>query len=301
MTSAEPTHLPPEAPPRLLGPRFWAAVAFTAVCLLAAVIVGVYGSKLWRKPGPPPPSAVAEPSNAALKARVAQLERQLAEARAGQGAATATAELPRDSAAALTERVDRLERNQRRAARAASAAIAAGVLADAAQTSRPFIGELAALERIMPDSDLVTGLRPLAEQGAPTRAALAAEFPDVAARAAAAAHAPASGAGFLSRAWAALGSLVSLRRVDDVTGGSPDAALARAERRVADGDLEGALEQLRTLPAPAQAATADWRERARRRLEIERRIDGLRTGALRDLAYSSGEADGFAPAGGSGR
>jgi hypothetical protein len=292
--AAEPSHLPPEGPPkRLMGPGFWLLLAFTAVCLLAGVIVAAYGPKIWRRQ-PAPPAAVAtapaEPSQAALKARIAELERQLAERREDPAVADRPA-LDASAAAALEARVDRLEAAQRRAARAASAAVAAGVLADAAQTSHPFVGELAALERIMPNSELVAGLRPLAEQGAPTRAALAAEFPDVAARAAAAAHAPKGDANFLSRALAAIGSLVTLRRVDDVTGGSPDAALARAERRVADGDLDGALEQLALLPAPAKAATADWRERARRRLEIERRVQALRAGALRDLAWSTAAPD----------
>ena len=167
---------------------------------------------------------------------------------------------------------------------AASAAVAAGALADAAQTSRPFPGELASLERLMPDSSLVAGLRPLAETGAPTRAALAAEFPDIAARAARAAHAPRPNASFLARMFSALGSLITVRRVDDFTGNSPDAVLTRAERRVDDGDIEGALEQLRTLPPAAQSATADWRERAQRRVDIETRIAILRTAALRDLA-----------------
>ena len=75
-----------------------------------------------------------------------------------------------------------------------------------------------------------------------------------------------------------------MRRVDDFSGNSPDAILTRAERRVDDGDIEGALEQLRALPPAAQAATADWRQRAQRRVDIETRIAILRTAALRDLA-----------------
>jgi hypothetical protein len=44
---------------------------------------------------------------------------------------------------------------------------------------------------------------------------------------------------------------------------------------------------MRALPPGAQKATADWRERARRRVEIEARIAGLRTAALRDLALTA--------------
>lgn len=288
-TSPAPeTHLPPQSkPPRPMSPAFFVAIGVCVLFLLAAIVVGFFGPKIWPKVVRPhaQAQAAAEATPAQLRAQIAELQQQLADAqKASTEAAAASPGLPVATAQALSARIDRLEAEQRRTERAASAAIAAAALADVAQTSRPFTGELAALERLMPDSSLVSDLRPLAETGAPTRSALTAEFPDVAARAASAAHAPGKNANFISRALAALGSLITLRRVDDLTGQSADAILARAEHRVADGDLEGALEQLRALPPSAQAATADWRERALRRVEIETRIGRLRTAALRDLA-----------------
>lgn len=274
-------------PPRAMNPWFFAWLMVAVLFLVAAIVVGLFGPKIWPvKPKPHPVAAVRpiDPASpAALQARIAELQQELDDAHRAEAAA-ANPVLQTASAQALNQRLDRLEAYDRKAGRAASAAVAAGALADAAQTSRPFPGELASLERLMPDSSLVAGLRPLAETGAPTRAALAAEFPDVAARAARAAHAPKPNASFLARAFAALGSLITVRRVDDFTGNSPDAILTRAERRVDDGDIEGALEQLRTLPPAAQSATADWRDRAQRRVDIETRIAVLRTAALRDLA-----------------
>jgi hypothetical protein len=269
-----------------MTPLFFIWILVGVLFLAAALVVGLFGPKIWPKTkAHAPPAAVAAdtPQNAALQARVAELQQELEDAHRAEAVA-ANPVLQTATAQALNARLDRLEAYERRAGRAASAAVAAGALADAAQTSRPFAGELAALERLMPDSSLVAGLRPLAETGAPTRAALAAEFPDVAARAATAAHAPRRNASFLTRALSALGSIITLRRVDDLTGQSADAVLARAERRVDDGDIEGALEQMRALPPGAQAATADWRERAQRRVAIETRIALLRTAALRDLA-----------------
>jgi hypothetical protein len=289
---SQPTHLPP-APPvrRPVSPLVWAG-------LVLLVVVAAISLWVWRFGGTlpmtvmPAVSAVSEaaPSDAgALQARVAELEQQLADARAAPPVAAPN---PVEAAAtqALSGRLERLETAQRRAGRAAAAAIAADVLAAAAQSSQPFPGELTVLERLTGDHAMVAGLRPLAEAGAPTRAALAAAFPAVAARAAAAAHAPTSDQSFLSRAVVALGSLINVRRVDDLTGTGADAVLARAERHAEDGDLEGALAQMRTLPRSAQASTLDWRDKALRRIEIERRIAALRTAALRDLAYTDGDS-----------
>jgi hypothetical protein len=271
-----------------MNPLFFAAISALLLLVIAGIVVAKFGPKIWPVKVKPQAVAAAAPvaepnSPAALQARIAELQQELDAARRAQAAAAGPA-LQTASAEALNQRLDRLEAYERRAGRAASAAVAAGALADAAQTSRPFPGELASLERLMPDSSLVAGLRPLAETGAPTRAALAAEFPDVAARAARAAHAPKPNASFLARAFAAFGSLITVRRVDDFTGNSPDSVLTRAERRIDDGDVEGALDQLRTLPPAALAATAGWRERAQRRVDIETRIAILRTAALRDLA-----------------
>ncbi len=69
--------------------------------------------------------------------------------------------------------------------------------------------------------------------------------------------------------------------------------LARAGARLDDGDLAAALSELNLLPAPAREAMADWRTRAQRRAEIDRRLDRIREAALADLVRIS-----RAPAGG---
>lgn len=280
----EPNDLP-ELPPRRPMNAVWFFVPYTI--LLIAVALGVIlnaerlGLKKHRAPEPAVAEATAEAAtDAQLRARIADLEAQLAVARA---AAPATGAMNDATAQALSERLTRLEEGQGRAVRAAAAAIAAGALADAAEESGPFSAELATLERLTPDSPALARLRPLAETGAPTRAALAAEFPSVAARAAAASRST-EGGSFLARAVGALNSIITVRRVDDLTGAEADAVLARAERHVADGDLEGALQELKGLPASGQKAVAPWTEKARHRVEIEERIAALRTDALRELA-----------------
>lgn len=278
---------PPEAPARRPGRRapVWGLGLLAVGAVIVAVTLAVYAPRLFTPLDAPPVEAGAQPDSAEarLQARIAELEQQLAQARASQlpgfGAPAAGADLT-----GVTARLDRVEAAQARTARAASAAVAAAALSDAAQTSRPFLNELLTLERLTPDARDIAGLRPLAETGAPTLAALAAEFPEVADRAAAASRTSAADTSLLSRLGEALSALITVRRTGDLSGDSPDAILARAERRVAQGDIEAALNILKALPSGGQGATADWRERAQRRVEIERRISALRTAALRDLA-----------------
>jgi hypothetical protein len=253
--------------------------------------VAVYAPRIFEESKPVPATAApteTPASEARLQARIAELEAELARSRnltaSGAGAASSS------DLSAIEARLARIEAAQGRAARAASAAVAAAALADAASTSRPFLTELATLERLSPHAEDLAGLKALAESGAPTAAALAAEFPEVADHAASASRSTSGDTSLLSRAGDALAALFTLRRVGSLTGNEPDAVLARAERRVAEGDIESALKQLEALPAGGQRATADWRERAQRRVEIERRIAALRASALRDLAQAESGA-----------
>lgn len=288
-------------PFRVLDFRILVALGFVIIAVGAGMLVAYFGPKIWPKTPPKPVAAASAPAvpgspttagdvqdPAALRARIAELERQLEQARHGSGRQGEVGETAGKPSAAIEARLDRLEQAGRRTSRAAAAAVAAGALADAAETSRPFVGELATLERLSPQTDLLTGLRPLAETGAPTRGALTAGFPEVASRAAMALHSPPKESSPLARMLAALGRLVVIRRIDDVSAQTPDAALARAERALADGDLKAALSEVDALPGAARDAIKDWREGARRRLEIERRIEALRTRALRDLAAELG-------------
>lgn len=210
------------------------------------------------------------------------------------GAATTDAPAPPIAAApdvsGLESRVHALETSQSRTVDAATAALASALLAEAADTSRPFDRELAAMERVMPLSPDAMSLRRLAQTGAPTKAALAAEFDDAAARASVAARDPGERAGFLDRLGFALANIVTIRRVGSLTGNTPDAVLARAERQVDDGDIDGALVTLNALPANAAEAMADWRLGAERRSTIDRRVAAIRATALANLAAVSRSA-----------
>ena len=279
--SLTPDPTEPSPPPlgrsRLLGPTVWLMIGFGLMCVLAGYALSRFGPHLF--PVMPKPAVSAE----------------LAGVRPLAPATTYPADEPppldlspavSNSAAIseLAERIEALEAEQSRTAEAAASALAAAALMEAAQTSRPFAEELAALDAVSPPSAELRALRRVAERGAPSRAALAASFPDYAARAAGAARAPGEDAGLMARLGAALSRVVTLRQVGDVPGKGVDALLARAERQVEEGDLDHALRTLDGLPPGGREALAPWRAAAETRADIDRRISAVRVQALEDLA-----------------
>ncbi len=271
----------PEARTRkLLGPLFWSCLASGVVCLILGSVVGVYGSRIF----PPQAAPAADPG---MIAHVTPPEPA-----ASAPVASSAAPVPVTSAetAALSARIDRLEMGHHALVDAAAAALAAASLSQASDSGRPFVAELDMLSRVLPDARDLAGLRPLAERGAPTRAVLVAEFPEMARQAAFAARTPPNGSGVFVRISHALSALFTVRRTDTLVGSDPDAILARAERRVNDGDLDGAVHELEALPTKGQLAAKVWLDRARSRIEIQRRVAAIRIQALRTLAAAGREA-----------
>ena len=187
----------------------------------------------------------------------------------------------------LEARLAVLEAGQKGVLDAAAASLAAASLAEAAQMSVPFGEELASLERVLPMSPDLRALSRLAQTGVPTRAGLAAEFESLAGRAATAARNPGEGADLLARIRYALSSIVSIRQVSSTRGSTPDAKLARAQRLLDEGDVEGAIRALDALPDPARMVLAPWLASAERRVEVDRHVATIRADALASLAQVS--------------
>ncbi len=261
---------------RLLGPGFWALIAFGIVCVAAGAALARFGPTWFsaRKT----PAAAEQPLTTA----------PASQAGPGQplyGAPSASAAPPpaSESVAQLEGRVAVLETGQQRALDAAGAALAAATLTDAARSARPFAEELASLERVLPLSPDLRALERLAPAGAPTRAGLAAEFETLTGRAAVAARDPGRNADFLAKLRHALSSIVSIRQVASTQGSNPDAVLGRAQKLLNEGDIEGALAATELLPMPAQTVLASWRAAAERRVEVDRHIAAIRADALAGL------------------
>jgi len=265
---------------------FWLMIAFGFACVLAGVVIGRYGAQLF----PVKPAASAAPSTgSAAAADGAYAPPALATTPSGSPIVAAAPAGPEPAAvSALNGRIDQLVQDQHRSASAAGAALAASELGEAAQSSRPFADQLAALDPILPDSSALRALRPLAAQQTPSRAALAADFAVEADHVAVASRAPPQGSGLIKRLLHTLTAVLTIRRVDKLTGDTPDAVLARSQRQVDDGDLEDALTTLNDLPPAGRDAIAAWRGRAARRVEIDRLIAAIRQGAAQDLAEASG-------------
>lgn len=261
---------------RLLGPGFWALIAFGIICVAAGAALARFGPTWFSRAKAPP--AIHQPAgDPSPSPSVA--DRPLQEAPSVAAVSPAAPE----GVVQLEGRVAVLETSQQRTLDAAGAALAAATLADAARTARPFADELASLERVLPLSPDLRALARLAQDGAPTRAGLADAFETLAGRAAVAARDPGRNADFLARVRHALSSIVSIRQVGSTQGSSPDAVLGRAQKLLNEGDIEGALAAVETLPASAQAVLAPWRAAAERRVEIDRHIAALRADALASL------------------
>ncbi|MDP1631009.1 MAG: mitofilin family membrane protein [Caulobacter sp.] len=276
----DPAEITPPSDPaaygrsRRLGLAFWAVVI---LCLLS-VAAGFVGARFAPKWG----FKTGTETVPAATGGTALFETPPADSLATTAPPPEAITPPSAEIVALKARVEALETGQVRTINAAAAALAAASLAEATRGSGSFETELAALERILPMSGEVRALRPFAENGAPSRAALAAEFDAAAAKAAVAARAPGEGAGFLPRLAHALSAIVTIRRVG-AGGSGADALLARAGDAMAEGDLEGALKILNGLPPKAGQAMAAWRGRALQRIAVDRQVAAVRALALSDL------------------
>ena len=158
-------------------------------------------------------------------------------------------------------------------------ALAVGQLHAALRGSGPFRPEFDAVHALLAgDADAVSALTAIesrAGEGVPTVAVLRARFAGIAGPIVRAAYAPAEG-DWLDRTLARLSELVTVRRVgDDVPGDSAEAIVARAEARLAAGDLAAAVAEVKRLEnAPAKVA-AGWLADGQARLAAQRALATL--------------------------
>jgi len=266
----------------VLTPVVWMWLVSCAICIVGGAVVGLYGSRLF------PPATPAATATGAVRPATPDAPPPVPVTSVPLPPAPAAAAAA--ETAALASRIDRLEADHRAVTAAAAAALATASLSQASETGRPFVTELNTVARIVPDSGDLTALRPLAERGVPTREVLVAEFPEMARQARFAAKTPAEGAGLLTRLNHALSALFTLRQTNRLTGSDPDAILARAERKVNDGDLDGAIREIQSLPSNGPAAAKVWVDRARSRADLQRQVAAIRLKVLRNLAAVDREA-----------
>jgi hypothetical protein len=232
----------------------------------------------------------------ALNAHVAMLEQSSAQA---QAAGTELTELTmrlgalesdvaraadRDTLAQLQDRIARLEsRAPNELLKMAAATLARANLARAAEGDAPFGAELEALRTVDPDDPAVGLLQADAGDGVPTRVTLATRFP-AAARAALDAERSEPGGNFVSRLWAGLGRLISVRRVGDSAGTATEDRLARAQTALDRGDLAGSVMEVRAVRGTGAVPLGPWLKTAEARIGLDRAVAGLNMRIVQTLA-----------------
>jgi hypothetical protein len=215
----------------------------------------------------PAPAGGADPAAIeALRAEIAALKAGgPASAQANDLAAVAEARLAEVQAAAAALRAET------EAATAATRRAAALTRVSAAlESGAPFAAALADL-----GGDVPPVLAQAADGGLPTLATLREGFPEAARLALDAAIQADMGASWTERVGNFLKVQTGARSLTPREGDDPDAILSRAEAAVATGDLPAALGEIAALPAPAQAAMADWTAAATARVQAAEAIAAL--------------------------
>lgn len=236
-----------------------------------------------------PGAVAASDSLAAIRSRLDSVETDIRDVETQSGELAAL----RNELSALSTDIERLggevsalevrletqgEIARSRAASLSEAALALSTIEAAARRGQGFSAALGNLRAARPDAPGLAALEPIAAEGAPTLDQLSARFNDMV-RDVEAAGRGETGDGALGIAEQIFGDAIEIRREGEV-GTSPP--LERARAALAEGDLGGAIAALETLPEPALEAARPWLDGARARRTLERSLDTLRLGLMRE-------------------
>ncbi len=149
------------------------------------------------------------------------------------------------------------------------------------QDGQAFAKEWAALESLRADPNALAVLKPLAAQGIPSAAALAASFAAPArAIAAAPPPRPQGEAAWTDKVSAALGRLVRVTPVDPANGEDPVSLTVRIQTALAKDDSATALALWQKLPEPARRDTATFGRDLDQRVKAERAVSQIMAGMV---------------------
>jgi hypothetical protein len=159
------------------------------------------------------------------------------------------------------------------ALRAEAAILAVGQLRSALSTSKPFAKQLAAVRAMVPgDADMTAVLdqmQPFADTGVETTDDLTRDFGRLAPALVRSAIVG-DGQSWWRQALYHIESVISVRRVGaDVPGDSTEAVVARAEARLDEDDLQGAIGALQVLTGVAADLASPWIHDAGHRIAVD--------------------------------
>lgn len=156
--------------------------------------------------------------------------------------------------------------------------VALGALRDSVLSGASFARELDTVRALL--KERAAELAPLekyAADGLPTVAALAKRFEPIASQLV---RAPEPEGGFFTRLWSNAGKLVEVRPAGEPKGNDAGSVVARMESKLSRGDLSGALEESKLLPAASKTNASEWFELAERRRDAESLVKNLLNAAL---------------------
>ena len=168
-------------------------------------------------------------------------------------------------------------------------ALAAAGLKSAIDSGSAFGGELDTFAQAGGSEATVDTLRPYADGGVPTKSALAARWPDVEDRVAAALAGPGTDAPVGQQVLAGLQTLVRVRPagpVDENAEGD-EAVMTRLDNAIETGDLTAFMNEWQSLPADAQKAGSDFVADVKARLATDQALSE----AVSSLLNSSSAAE----------
>lgn len=168
---------------------------------------------------------------------------------------------------AINARLDKLE-TLSRTSKKNEAQAAWSQLQLAGRTSEPFDDALQAALKVWPGNAGLQSLNSMARNGVATKAQLHQQFAALIPELMQLEHAAPKDAGWLQKAGAAMGSLVSVRDTSG-EGDSVDARIARAEAALGAGDLQTAITQVSALPKKFAGATKAWLQAAQSRRKLD--------------------------------
>lgn len=209
-------------------------------------------------------------SIAAINAAIGDLKAKLSAVNDANGGADLAGQL-----ASLGDRLAKLEATlpnlseavQKESAEAQSTAaeLAFANLKAAVLAGHPYGAELSSLRAAAPAINDLGSLPAFADRGLPTVAELTDAFQRIKDKSLAG-TAGDDGHSLMDGLFASAKSLVKVRRVDaNAPGDGADAVLARAEAKLAQGDLVGAADEVDHLSGPSEQAFAEWSKQARAR------------------------------------
>jgi hypothetical protein len=216
----------------------------------------------------PQTGGTADPAAlAALQAKVDALQAEgIPAAVLSQATAAVDAKLAEADA-----KIEAIKQEAEGIAKSAGRRAALGQILAALDSGAPYVSALPNLG----ETEVPAAILAYAETGLPSLQSLRDSFPDYARLALEAALSANTGQSWTERFTTFVRGQTGARSLELREGTDPDALLSQAEAALAAGDLATALTKLEQLPPEAQAAMAEWRERAMARQTAAAAVQAL--------------------------